>query len=62
MKKLLFLLLLLPLGLSAQVEYWYKVDLSRLGYRHNVLTFENAPNGRAGSSAQRSLPRMSILA
>ena len=47
MKNFLFLLLLMPLGLCAQVEYWYKVDLSRIGYRHNVLTFENAPNGQA---------------
>lgn len=47
MKKLFFLLLLLPFSLQAQVENWYGVDLSRLGYRHNVLTFENAPNGQA---------------
>lgn len=58
MKKLLFLLLLLPLGLSAQVEYWYKVDLSRLGYRHNVLTFENAPNGQAAQFKDNPLRKI----
>lgn len=49
MKKLLFLLLLFPSSLFAQVEYWYGVDLSRLGYRHNVITLENAPNGQASA-------------
>ncbi|MDG1159211.1 MAG: hypothetical protein P8N19_06935 [Flavobacteriales bacterium] len=49
MKKLIFLLFLLPSSLFAQVEYWYGVDLSRLGYRHNVITLENAPNGQASA-------------
>ena len=50
MKKLLFLLLLFPSSLFAQVEWWYGVDLSRLGYRHNVITLENAPHGQASAS------------
>ncbi len=45
MKKWLLFACVWPALCFAQVEDWYKCDLSRLGYKHNVLTFENAPNG-----------------
>lgn len=48
MKKSVILLLLLFAGVfqsAAQIEDWYGVDLSKLGYRGNRLTFENGING-----------------
>ena len=39
MKKGIILLLMLPLAAGAQIADWYKVDLSKFGYRHNVITF-----------------------
>lgn len=45
MKKGILLLMMLPLAAGAQIADWYGVDLSKLGYRHNILTFENAQNG-----------------
>ncbi len=47
MKKVILLLMMLPLAAGAQIADWYKVDLSKFGYRQNVITFENAKNGDA---------------
>lgn len=43
MKKLLIILLLTPLISFTQISDWYKVDLSRIGYKHNTYTFEEVP-------------------
>lgn len=32
-----------PLLTLSQIENWYKVDLGRLGYKHNTYTFEQMP-------------------
>jgi len=47
MKKILFLLIVLPGFVSAQVKDWYGSDLSRLGYKRSTFQFENAKNGYA---------------
>jgi hypothetical protein len=36
---------------NAQIENWYGVDLSKLGYRGNRLTFENGINGNMAAYA-----------
>lgn len=46
MQKILFFLLLIPSISFAQLKDWYKTDLSKLGYRRNIITFENAPNNQ----------------
>lgn len=49
MKKIIILLILAPLASIAQIKDWYATDLSKLGYRHNVITFETAPNNQFAS-------------
>lgn len=40
MKNLIVILLLLPFVSIAQIEDWYRVDISRVGYKHNNFSFE----------------------
>ncbi len=44
MKTILSLLLMfVSFTGTSQIADWYKVDLSRIGYKHTTLTFENVP-------------------
>ncbi|MEZ4801014.1 MAG: hypothetical protein R2809_14825 [Flavobacteriales bacterium] len=45
-KSFTLLLLALSIGANAQLSNWYKADLSKIGYRSNSITFENAPNNQ----------------
>ncbi|MBI1266469.1 MAG: hypothetical protein GC193_03455 [Cryomorphaceae bacterium] len=58
MKKGIVLLMMLPLAAGAQIADWYKVDLSKLGYRHNVITFENAENNDVTTWAAKPLSKI----
>lgn len=40
MMKRFLTLFLIPVSIFGQIEDWYGVDLSRLGYKHNTFTFE----------------------
>jgi hypothetical protein len=42
-KTIIFLWSMISLNALAQIEDWYKVDLSRVGYKHTKFQFEEAP-------------------
>lgn len=51
MKKLLVLgVLSIQLNIHAQIADWYKVDISRIGYKHTTFNFENYPNSISADS------------
>ncbi|PWH86878.1 hypothetical protein [Brumimicrobium oceani] len=49
MKKLVLLFIVFPFLSFTQISDWYKVDLSRLGYKHNSYNFELIP-GKSNTS------------
>lgn len=62
MKKLIVFLILMPFISIAQISDWYKVDLSRLGYKHNFYNFELIPASKnnANEFNSRSFESMKV--